>query len=342
MNVFQSLLVSKLTIIKTKPVIDSMQDLVAKENVKGLVPIELEIQEVLKDSGIPLYEEAWEKLKLTTSTFDEVLSETSYREVMEGKACIVHGQLILKSVLQEYFQTNGRCDFHLSENYFFPFPLLMGLRKTLPKEFQRKFNSGKKIVNIDLFVLFYGSVLRFSEDFTMPFSEDFYLPSPEELKVQEINVSTPTLKAGAIHFGKYCDEQCKEFMLCRKEENDPRRCVQEGKEVTACGIEFFQKVKQHCKNEFEQYADCLEWNSPAMHVQYCRKTQAVLDKCMLEKLNIERPYLGYFTEIRTHKTNRPHPGPPLPRKEYVDDRPSLPPDYPIEDAKFGSAWFMYN
>ncbi|GFR01037.1 uncharacterized protein TNCT_148171 [Trichonephila clavata] len=142
MNVFQSLLVSKLTIIKTKPVIDSMQDLVAKENVKGLVPIELEIQEVLKDSGIPLYEEAWEKLKLTTSTFDEVLSETSYREVMEGKACIVHGQLILKSVLQEYFQTNGRCDFHLSENYFFPFPLLMGLRKTLPKEFQRKFNSG--------------------------------------------------------------------------------------------------------------------------------------------------------------------------------------------------------
>ncbi len=43
----------------------------------------------------------------------------------------------------------------------------------------------------------------------MPFTEDFYLPSEEELKVQEINVSTPVLKAGAIHFGKYCDEQCK-------------------------------------------------------------------------------------------------------------------------------------
>ncbi|GIY46378.1 NADH dehydrogenase 1 alpha subcomplex subunit 8 [Caerostris extrusa] len=176
----------------------------------------------------------------------------------------------------------------------------------------------------------------------MPFTESFYLPTNEELTVPEINVSTPTLKAGAIHFGKYCDEQCKEFMLCRKEENDPRKCLKEGKDVTACGIQFFQKVKQHCKDEFERYADCLEWNSPSMHVQYCRKTQAAWTKCMLEKLNIERPYMGYFSEIRVHKTDRPHPGPPLPRKEYVDDRPSLPPDYPIEDAKYGSAFFVFN
>ncbi|XP_035224211.1 NADH dehydrogenase [ubiquinone] 1 alpha subcomplex subunit 8-like [Stegodyphus dumicola] len=176
----------------------------------------------------------------------------------------------------------------------------------------------------------------------MPFTEDFYLPSEEELKVQEINISTPFLKAGAIHFGKYCDHQCKEFMLCRTEENDPRRCLKEGKDLTACGIEYFQKVKQSCRAELEQYAACLEWNSPQMNVQYCRKTQAVLDNCMAEKLNIERPPFGYFTEIRPHKTERPRPGPPLPRKEYIDDRPSLPDDYPREDAKYGSAFFMFN
>lgn len=43
----------------------------------------------------------------------------------------------------------------------------------------------------------------------MPFTEDYYLPSQEELTVQEINLSAPLLKAGAVHFGKYCDEQCK-------------------------------------------------------------------------------------------------------------------------------------
>lgn len=47
----------------------------------------------------------------------------------------------------------------------------------------------------------------------MPFQEDFYLPSEEDLKVQEINLSAPILKAGAVHFGKYCDEQCKVFFF---------------------------------------------------------------------------------------------------------------------------------
>ncbi|XP_015921868.1 NADH dehydrogenase [ubiquinone] 1 alpha subcomplex subunit 8 [Parasteatoda tepidariorum] len=177
----------------------------------------------------------------------------------------------------------------------------------------------------------------------MPFTEDFYLPSEEELTVQEVNLSAPYLKAGALHFGKYCDTQCKEFMLCRKEENDPRRCLKEGKEVTACGLEFFQKVKQHCKDEFNDYADCIQWYSPHMTIQDCRKSQFKLDKCMLEKLGVERPYLGYFSGILTHKTDRPRPGPPLPRKEYKDDRPSLPDDYPREKVtKFGSAASIFH
>ncbi|GIY46380.1 uncharacterized protein CEXT_328201 [Caerostris extrusa] len=140
MTVFQSLLVSKLTIIKTQPVVDSMQDLVSKTKVKGLAPVEVEMHE--SSQSIPLYEEAWRKLEKTLSTSDEVLSEVSFKEVEKGITCIVHGHLILRSVLEEYFRENGRCDFHLSENYFFPFPLLMGLRKTLPRRFYRKFNNG--------------------------------------------------------------------------------------------------------------------------------------------------------------------------------------------------------
>ncbi len=47
-------------------------------------------------------------------------------------------------------------------------------------------------------------------------------------------------------------------MLCSKEEKDPRKCVGEGKEVTRCGIEFFQKVKEHCAEEFTKYWKCLD------------------------------------------------------------------------------------
>lgn len=36
----------------------------------------------------------------------------------------------------------------------------------------------------------------------------------------------------------------------------------------------------------------------------CRKTQGVYDQCMLDKLNLERPSFGYFTEARVHATKR--------------------------------------
>lgn len=47
-------------------------------------------------------------------------------------------------------------------------------------------------------------------------------------------------------------------MLCSKEERDPRKCVKEGKDVTSCGVEFFQKVKQSCAFDFTQYWKCVD------------------------------------------------------------------------------------
>lgn len=53
-------------------------------------------------------------------------------------------------------------------------------------------------------------------------------------------------------------------MLCKTEERDPRKCVKEGKLVTACGIEFLQKVKKHCAAELTNFAKCIEWSSQEM------------------------------------------------------------------------------
>lgn len=46
-------------------------------------------------------------------------------------------------------------------------------------------------------------------------------------------------------------------MLCRKEEKDPRKCLKEGKAVTACAISFFKQVKALCRQEFETYGNCI-------------------------------------------------------------------------------------
>lgn len=56
----------------------------------------------------------------------------------------------------------------------------------------------------------------------------------------QINVSSAVLKAAAHHYGSQCDRPNKEFMLCRWEEKDPRKCLEEGRKVNECALNFFR------------------------------------------------------------------------------------------------------
>jgi len=144
----------------------------------------------------------------------------------------------------------------------------------------------------------------------MPFTNEDYLPSYEELTVPEIEITSSVFRACAHHLGKYCDEQSKEFMLCRAEDQDPRNCINEGKEVTRCGLEFLTKLKKSCLAEFNQYAQCIDHSSTNMALKNCRKTQAVYDNCVKEHFGQDRPELGYFTRARIHDAKRPKTIPP--------------------------------
>ncbi|KAK7092578.1 NADH dehydrogenase [ubiquinone] 1 alpha subcomplex subunit 8-like [Littorina saxatilis] len=141
----------------------------------------------------------------------------------------------------------------------------------------------------------------------MAFTNEDYLPSKEELTVPELELTSSVLRAGAHHFGKYCDKQCKEFMLCVSEDPDPRKCIPEGKEVTRCGFEFFGKVKQNCFTEFTKYFECIDHSDRQMSLKNCRPPQSLFDECMKNKLGQDRPFLGYFSSPRIHVTERPKP-----------------------------------
>ena len=146
----------------------------------------------------------------------------------------------------------------------------------------------------------------------MVLTKDIWLPTDAELTVEEVPLGTPSLRAGAMHLGKACEVQNNEFMLCRSETQDPRlvtttemaadiiapmfsprKCIQEGKDVTSCSMEFFRKVKSMCAAEFMTYATCLERGSSNMEFSECRKTQAAFDNCMVESFGLERPHYGY-------------------------------------------------
>lgn len=55
-------------------------------------------------------------------------------------------------------------------------------------------------------------------------------------------------------------------MLCKQETNDPRKCIEEGKNVTACALEVFRGIKKHCQSDFNRYVHCLEHSSGSMEL----------------------------------------------------------------------------
>jgi len=173
----------------------------------------------------------------------------------------------------------------------------------------------------------------------MPVTDGYIIPPDEEMTVQEITISSPVLRAAATYLGKYCDEKCKEYELCRVEEADPRKCLGEGKEVTACGIEFFQKVKNTCADELTTFAKCIDWNSWNMNFEYCRKEQAIWNACMFEKLGQRKPDFGHFAQLRLHESKRPRPAPFVP--EFPDKTDEQQKDVKHDHAIGGSRFAFY-
>jgi NADH dehydrogenase (ubiquinone) 1 alpha subcomplex subunit 8 len=110
----------------------------------------------------------------------------------------------------------------------------------------------------------------------MVFTKDFKFPTDEELTTEEVPLGSTYLRAGAFHYGKYCEAQNNEFMLCRHETRDPVKCLPEGKVVTSCANEFFKKVKATCAESFTQYAMCLEQSTHEGWPEPCRESQVKL------------------------------------------------------------------
>lgn len=141
--------------------------------------------------------------------------------------------------------------------------------------------------------------------------DDITLPTHEELDRQEIPLTYNYFVSSAMWLGKYCDHQCKEFMLCRQEEADPRKCLKYGHEVTDCGMEFFKKVKKSCREELEWYTKCLDFSGREQEFHRCRREQAIFDGCMFDH-GFERAKFGHFNLLRVHESERPMPKPLIP------------------------------
>ncbi|KAL6725464.1 hypothetical protein Aduo_007514 [Ancylostoma duodenale] len=179
----------------------------------------------------------------------------------------------------------------------------------------------------------------------MALTKDVKLPSDAELTVpQEITLSTPWFKAVAPYMAKHCEQQINEFMLRRKELEDPRATLKEGAAVTACGIKFLQSLKKTCMQETEKLANCIDQGSAKLYMSKCHDDQKVLDACVEEKLHLTRPKLGYFSKLHVHESA--HPPPVVKQRDYKAEAAKvlaeLPEDYHLrEDFRKYNDW-RYN
>eukprot|EP01147_Barroeca_monosierra_P007169 gene7169-9650_t len=112
--------------------------------------------------------------------------------------------------------------------------------------------------------------------------------------IKELDEVSFVLKAASRHLAERCAETSRQYMRCKKSNNDdPSKCLDEGSAVTNCGIEFFRVLRSKCPSELEAQATCLEKNN---HVfAKCRKTQSALDDCVFDKLGMNGAFTTYDT-----------------------------------------------
>ncbi|CAB1352102.1 unnamed protein product [Coregonus sp. 'balchen'] len=148
------------------------------------------------------------------------------------------------------------------------------------------------------------------------------VPTLNDLNVEEISVSSAVLKGAAHHYGSQCDKANKEFMLCRWEEKDPRKCLNEGRKVNECALNFFRQIKGSCAESFTEYWTCLDYSNLA-ELRHCRQQQQAFDSCVT-KVDTTRP----LPENAYHSRPRPEPNPVI--------------EGQLQPAKHGSRLFFWS
>jgi NADH dehydrogenase (ubiquinone) 1 alpha subcomplex subunit 8 len=169
----------------------------------------------------------------------------------------------------------------------------------------------------------------------MTITNELWLPTEAELTVpQEIPLSTPHFKAVAVYMHRKCENQIKEFMLLRREAEDPRKVLKEGAAVTACGVDFLKSLKKTCLKETDEYAECIDQaREGKCYITRCREPQRFLDRCVEEKLGVSRPPIGYFCKLHVHESAVPKPAPKIRdyKAEAAKVLKELPKDFILRD-----------
>ncbi|KAI8903582.1 hypothetical protein EDD86DRAFT_195635 [Gorgonomyces haynaldii] len=110
--------------------------------------------------------------------------------------------------------------------------------------------------------------------------------SSEPKKVDEIGLTSAPLKSMAFYFAKFCQDYNDDYILCKSKTNDPEQCLLEGRKVTRCGIDFAEKLKAKCLQQWQEHYECLDMNNQMY--QKCRPKESLLSDCVFREFGITK------------------------------------------------------
>ncbi|KAI9208363.1 uncharacterized protein BJ171DRAFT_491101 [Polychytrium aggregatum] len=112
-------------------------------------------------------------------------------------------------------------------------------------------------------------------------------PLPEDIPhVDEVGLTSAPLASMSFFFATFCKDYSEDFMLCKKDNPDPKACLKEGRKVTRCAIDLIQKLKDNCEETWTKHWQCLDMNN--QHFWQCRKEEAQLNDCVFKKLGLTK------------------------------------------------------
>ncbi|KAK3039033.1 hypothetical protein RJ639_027518 [Escallonia herrerae] len=102
------------------------------------------------------------------------------------------------------------------------------------------------------------------------------MASPTVNAVGEPVPTSAVLMSASKHIASRCRSENIAFLKCKKDDLNPEKCLDKGRQVTGCVLSLLKELHQNCTKEMDAYANCMYYNTDEFEL--CRKEQKEFEK----------------------------------------------------------------
>jgi NADH dehydrogenase (ubiquinone) 1 alpha subcomplex subunit 8 len=101
-----------------------------------------------------------------------------------------------------------------------------------------------------------------------------------------VEATSSVLMSSAYFINEHCKDYSDDYMLCRRENSDPRVCEKEGRKVSRCVNSLLSLLDKNCPEEFDNHWKCLEMNNN--YYWKCRSEEKQFNACVFKMLGMKK------------------------------------------------------